>query len=154
LPTELRRRAILAGAVAGSFLVTASPWLIYNRTQGVTGFARGAGWVLWYGAAMNDLLDPSYPVDEGIRKTYQTELAPGISDHHVLRVVWATGAQSSPEQDKKLGDWARASIKAKPFSYAFAAYHILRWQLGIGLPSKPPIYDELPFFLQRLSEDG
>jgi 4-amino-4-deoxy-L-arabinose transferase-like glycosyltransferase len=148
-----RRRVLLGGVVAATFLACAAPWLAHNAARGVRGFAGTSGTMLWYGVAMAGLLDPAYPLDPGTRAAVDRRLANGIGDWPVHQVMFDTGALRSLEQDRRLGAWARASIAARPAAYLRAVGHALLWQLNAGIPGKPPIHDELPFLAERLTWD-
>jgi len=109
--------------------------------------------MLWYGVAMAGLLDPAYPLDPATRAAVDRHLSAGIGDWPVHQVIFGTDALRSPEQDERLGAWARASIAARPVGYVRAVGHALLWQLHAGIPGKPPMHDELPFLAERLTWD-
>lgn len=144
------RRLILGAAVLGAFIATSLPWLIFNATHGVLGYARGSNSALWYGVGFFDLLDKSYPIDESTRKVYDQYLGDKPpSDDGLCRVIYDTNALQYASKDKELGDWAKASIRQRPMSYLVAVYYSLRWQLDCGKPNKPPMWDEIRLFAQR-----
>jgi len=153
VPAVRRRRVQLGATVAAAFLVCCVPWLAYNAARGVRGFAGMAGTSLWYGVAMAGLLDATHPVDPATRDAVDRFLAPGVSDAAVHQVIFATDGYRSPAQDRRLGEWARHSVAARPLAYLGAAGDALLWQLDAGIAGRPPMYDELPFFLERLTGD-
>lgn len=154
LSAGLRERARLAAVIALALLLVVGPWLAYNASRGVRGLASGSDWVLWYGVTMFGLLDRTHPVDPAMRAVVDRNLAGGIGDYPVMRTVLDLGALESREQGERLGDWAIASIRARPLAYVASVPYALLWQLNAGIEGKPPMYDELPFFLDRLSWDA
>jgi 4-amino-4-deoxy-L-arabinose transferase-like glycosyltransferase len=154
LPVAPRRRTALLAAAVGVLLLCCLPWLVFNASRGVRGFAGMSGSSLWYGVAMAGLLDRAHPLDERTRDAVERFLPPGSGDPEVHRVIFATDAYRSVEQSARLGAWARASIARRPLGYARAAWDALRWQLGAGAAGRPPMYDEMPFFLDRLTWDA
>jgi 4-amino-4-deoxy-L-arabinose transferase-like glycosyltransferase len=154
VPATTKRRWLLGAAVVGAFVATSSPWLIYNSTRGVYGFARGAGWVLWYGVGFNGFLDQAFPVDERTRRSFRVSVGNPPKDHEFMRVVEDTGARQDPAQARLLSAWALASIRKRPGAYVESGFYTLLWQLNYGISGKPPMYDEMPFFVLRLFEDG
>lgn len=153
LAVGMRRRATLAAILYLAYVVVVGPWLAYNASRGVRGFAGGSEWVLWYGVTMFGLLDRTHPVDPALAAVAERNLADGVADYPVMRVILDTGAIESPEAGRRLGDWARASIAARPLAYAASVPYALLWQLNAGIAGQPPMYDELPFFLERLTWD-
>ncbi len=156
LAVSWRRRAVMMGAVAVGFVVTAGPWLAYNANRGVTGFARGSGLALWYGVAMFHELDPAYPIDDATRASFNANVAESHAegDHWVMKVLWETKAETSAGQNALLGKWALASVRKRPAAYVGNSLYCLLWQLDVGIRGKPPIYDEMHMFLRRLSRGG
>jgi 4-amino-4-deoxy-L-arabinose transferase-like glycosyltransferase len=148
-----RRRVALATVLLLSLVAAVAPWLRYNAARGVHGFAAGSGWALWYGVAMFDLLDPDYPVGDDIKALADRHLAHGVGDDAVIRVIQDSGAIESVAQGDRLGAWARASIVKHPAAYLASLPYALLWQLNAGIPGKPPMYDEVPYFLERLTRD-
>jgi hypothetical protein len=130
------------------------PWLSYNASRGVRGFAGISGTSFWYGVAMAGLLDRNHPLDERTRAAADRFLKPGAGDVDVHQVIFATDGYRSLEQSDRFGAWARASIARNPAGYLRAAWDALRWQLNVGVAGRPPMYDELPFFLDRLTWDA
>jgi len=153
LRVPARRRVVLGAVLVAVAAACCAPWLAYNATRGVRGFAGMAGASLWYGVAMADLLDRDFPLDERTRAAADRSLRPGAGDPQVFAVLAATDAFRSLEQDRVFADWARASIARRPLGYLRAAGDALLWQLGAGIPGRPPMYDEMPFFLDRLTWD-
>jgi len=148
-----RRRVGLGVALGAAFAACCAPWLAYNASRGVHGLAGASGTVQWYGAAMAGLVDPEAAPDERTREVAATELRPGAGDPEVYRVIDAAGAYRSLEQSERFGVWARAGMARRPLSYLGAAWDALRWQLDVGAAGRPPMYDELRFFLERLTWD-
>jgi len=153
LTVDRRRRAVLAATVALAFALAVSPWLAYNTARGIQGFASGSGWILWYGVTIFGFLDRDYPIDPRTRALVDQHLAKGVGDYPIIRVIMDSGAIESAEQGERLGTWARASITERPGAYLASLPHALLWQLNAGIPGKPPMYDELPYFLDRLTWD-
>lgn len=153
LPVAPRRRIVLGVALAGALFACCVPWLAYNASRGVRGLAGISGSTLWYGAAMAGLIDPDAAPDESTREAAVRELRPGAGDPEVHRVIFAFDAYRSLEQSERFGAWAQASIARRPLAYLRAAWDALRWQLNVGVPGRPPMYDELPFFADRLTWD-
>ena len=153
LPVAARRRALLGGVLAASVLACCAPWLAYNASRGVRGLAGMSGATLWYGAAIAGLVDPDAAPDEATRAAALRDLRPGAGDADVHRVIFAFDAYRSLEQSERFGAWARASIARRPLAYVTAAWDALRWQLNAGVAGRPPMYDELPFFAERLTWD-
>jgi len=153
LAVAVRRRLALGAVVALAFLIGVGPWLAYNASRGVRGFASGSEWALWYGVTMFGLLDRAHPVDPEIKAVVDRNLAGGIADYPVMRVILDTDALESAERGQQLGAWARASILEQPAAYLGSIPFALLWQLNAGIAGKPPMYDELPFFLERLTWD-
>ena len=148
-----RRRVVLGAVVVAVLGACCAPWLAYNAARGVRGLAGGSGTVLWYGAAMAGLVDASGAPDERTREVAAAELRPGAGDPEVHRVIFAADAYRSAEQSERFGAWARDGIARRPGAYVVAAWDALRWQLNAGVAGRPPMYDELPFFLERLTWD-
>lgn len=153
LPVPTRRRLVLGAVLVAVAAASCAPWLAYNATRGVRGFAGMSGSSLWYGVAMAGLLDRDFPLDERTRSAAGRSLTPGAGDPQVFAVLAATDAFRSLEQDRLFGAWARASIARRPLAYLRAAGDALLWQLGAGIAGRPPMYDEMPFFLDRLTWD-
>jgi 4-amino-4-deoxy-L-arabinose transferase-like glycosyltransferase len=153
LSVEPRRRLVLAAAVVGSIAACSAPWLAYNASRGVRGFAGSSGVMLWYGVAMAGLLDRDAAPDAAMRAAVDRDLPPGAGDPEVHRVIFAFDGFRSPDADLRFGAWARTSIGRRPVAYLAAAWDALRWQLNTGVPGHPPMYDELPFLLDRLTWD-
>lgn len=153
LPVAPRRRLVLGGALAASVIACCAPWLAYNASRGVRGFAGISGTTLWYGAAIAGLVDPDAAPDEPTREAALRDLRPGAGDADVHRVIFAFDAYRSLEQSERFGAWARESIARRPLGYAVAVWDALLWQLNAGVPGRPPMYDELPFFAERLTWD-
>jgi len=150
---ERRRRVALAAVLVVAYVATVGPWLAYNASRGVRGFAAGGEWVLWYGVTMFGLLDRTQAPNPALAALTERHLAGGIADYPVMRVIIDSGALESAEPSRALGDWARASVAANPLAYAASVPFALLWQLNAGIAGKPPMYDELPFFAQRLTWD-
>lgn len=148
-----RRRVMLGGALVASVVACCAPWLAYNATRGVRGFAGTSGSTLWYGVAMAGLVDPDAAPDAATRAAAIRELRPGTGDPAVHRVIFAFDAYRSLEQSERFGAWARASIARRPLGYVVAAWDALRWQLNAGVAGRPAMYDELSFFAERLTWD-
>ncbi|MGH7894628.1 MAG: hypothetical protein ACREQL_08160 [Candidatus Binatia bacterium] len=152
--TTPRTRAGLGAVVLAGFAITSAPWLLYNHSRGTDGFARGSSFTLWYGVTFSGLLDLDYPIDERTRASYEANAARHLSDDSIMRTVVETDARNDAEQDRRLGDWAKASIRKRPLGYLKSAASALLWALNCGIEGKPPMYDELPFFADRLGWDG
>lgn len=149
----MRRRATLAVALALTFAISVTPWLAYNASRGIHGFASGSGWILWYGVTIFGFLDRDYPIDARTKEIADKHLANGVGDWPITRVIQDSGAIESVEQGDRLGAWARASIVKSPGAYVASLPHALLWQLNAGIPGTPPMYDELPYFCDRLTWD-
>ena len=74
--SRLRRRLVLAAVLAATFGAAVTPWLAYNASRGVRGFASGSGWVLWYGVTIFGFLDRDYPIDPATKAIVDRNLAP------------------------------------------------------------------------------
>ena len=153
LQVERQRRLTLAATLVVTTAACCAPWLAYNATRGVRGLAGSSGVTLWYGVAMAGLLDRDAAPDGGMRDAVERELPPGAGDPEVHRVIFAFDGYRSRDADARFGAWARTSIAHRPAAYLAAAWDALRWQLNAGVPGHPPMYDELPFLLDRLTWD-
>jgi 4-amino-4-deoxy-L-arabinose transferase-like glycosyltransferase len=153
LSVEPRRRLVLAATIVAAAALCCAPWLAYNAARGVRGFAGSSGVTLWYGVAMAGLLDRDAAPDAALRDAVERELPPGAGDPEVHRVIFAFDGYRSLDADQRFGAWARSSIARRPAAYLSAAWDALRWQLNVGVPGQPPMYDELPFLLDRLTWD-
>ena len=148
-------RGVVAGlcavAVGGALVV--SPWVHYEWKRGVHGLARGSFAFFW-GTAMFGMLDPDYIQDAATRHAYQHTIAREISDHSVVTFCWETDCIRSVPQSRLLQDWVAHSIARQPVVYLRNIWYALLWLLNCGFEGRPPIYDELPWFAERLLIDG
>ncbi|MBX3358468.1 MAG: glycosyltransferase family 39 protein [Phycisphaeraceae bacterium] len=149
-----RRRSVVVPAIGMvlAFALLTVPWLAYNRSRSVAGFARGMEVVTWQGFARAGVLSDTFPLDEPTRNAYGTFLASERSDSDTWHFLWAIGAVESPKTLAMLKAWTNASWREHPGAYLKAAARALLWQLNNFPSSGPVATNETSWFLARLGQ--
>lgn len=141
---------LFAGVVGAA--VTLLPWLHFNAQRGIHGLSTGSGTFLWMNVKQFGLLDTNYPVDADVRQAYERHLAePTWNEDKVFRFLFEIDAFD--KRSRPLGDWAKASLRARPFDYLARFPVNLCWLLRfypafLGMP-----FDDLQDFVHRATEN-
>ncbi len=153
-PRHWRSVVLPAVGLAFAFSLLTVPWLVYNQSRSVTGFARGMEVVTWQGFARAGVLSDTFPLDETTKEAYAKFQASGRSDGDTWHFLWAIKAVGSPESLAMLKAWTSASRREHPGLYLQAAARALLWQLNVFPSSGPVAGNETSWFITRLGRDG
>jgi len=152
--TGVGRRLVSVIVVVFGMGLVLTPWLAFNFKRGIPRLSGGSGFILWYGLAQFNLLDPDYPLEDEVRKAYESSIsgsprvAPGPL-YDFVRKVDGRGRGSD-----MLGKWARASIRKNFRQYLKTALYALGWQLDYYHPAGPYDYSQFDWYLERRGRDG
>jgi hypothetical protein len=135
-----RRLIPAVAALALTFSLIVTPWLIHNARRGIAGLSGASSVFFWLGARKAGLLADTEP-PERVRPAWDRLLAgePPQSDR-VYPFLVQSGAWSDAKARKALAQWRRAAIAADPIRYSAALGRSGLWQLDIH-PSPPPASD-------------
>lgn len=125
------RFAILAVS-ATAFVLTVTPWFVYNRERGVKGFSSGGATALWVSLVQQDLLDRSYPLPPDVARRYAPVAKHRGASPEMWRFISVPAdtkdlRQRMPNLTKK---WAIHSIQKDPTAYLERLPYSFLWQMN------------------------
>lgn len=145
-----RRALAMGGITAASLLMTLAPWLVHNHRRNITGLAAGGSTAFWWGLAMNQCLDDSFPLPSLMQSAYARLKTKPPTDATIGRFVSDVNAWNDPSVQRTLAEWSGASVLTRPTAYCQGVLNSLRGQIEW----RPSMDTDTGWFLWRLSEDG
>jgi hypothetical protein len=154
-PWQLRELKKGGLALLLGLALSAGPWLAFNFSRGIRGFAVSEDPILFQPAAYHRLLDPSCMpagTQPEVRAAFERMSVPESGERQAFEFLETCKQAGVSWADRAA--WSRDSVRADPPRYLRAVWHTLLWQLHVGSTARPPISDELAWFCRRLTLDG